>query len=343
MTKKRFSFTFIVSVSDEEIFIRNFASSPVLRTGLHEVDVTPIRGRASASLAFNEGFESAKNEFLVFCHQDMIFPSYWLDDVSESIEELNSVDHDWGILGCIGRTNRGVLRGNLLCNATGRMRDRLHPPAEVQTLDEVVLIMRKNDSLRFDPLMPHFHFFGTDIVMTAAAEGRKSYAIDALCFHNTRKIHCYPGEFFTCYRYVLKKWKRHLPIYTTCVVVDTVQLLILHRRNIMNLFRVRCLHLRGAERIVDSNRIAGIVKRLENERDVCAEHASQRPGSIDREYSSEECEGLTMKIWPLKKTSGHDIHENSYHNRKNSHNECNGIEKTGHTRAILEFFRSVRR
>jgi len=55
----------------------------------------------------------------------------------------------------------------------------------VQTLDEIVLIFRRDSGLSFDETLPHFHFYGTDICMRAAEQGRQCYAISAFCVHNT--------------------------------------------------------------------------------------------------------------------------------------------------------------
>ena len=93
----------------------------------------------------------------------------------------------------------------------------LDQPAPVQTLDEIVLILRKSTGLRFDEGLPHFHFYGADICMSAAARGLNSYAISGFCIHNTQQSFILPPEFYQGYRYLKRKWKDFLPIQTTCV------------------------------------------------------------------------------------------------------------------------------
>ena len=68
----------------------------------------------------------------------------------------------------------------------------------VQTLDEIVLILKKSSGLRFDDSLPHFHFYGTDICLRAAQRGMRSYAISAFCVHNTHQTLVLPEEFYEC-------------------------------------------------------------------------------------------------------------------------------------------------
>jgi hypothetical protein len=44
-------------------------------------------------------------------------------------------------------------------------------------------------------------------------------AIEALCFHNRRGVNL-PPEFRTSGRLFAKKWQGHLPVKTTCALVD---------------------------------------------------------------------------------------------------------------------------
>ncbi len=91
-------------------------------------------------------------------------------------------------------------------------------PIAIDTLDEYVLIMRKSSGLRFDPKLPHFHFYGTDICLSARKKKKSCYAISAFCIHNT-SYGLLPPEFFECYWRVKRKWKEFLPIQTSCIRV----------------------------------------------------------------------------------------------------------------------------
>jgi hypothetical protein len=56
--------------------------------------------------------------------------------------------------------------------------------------------------------------------MSAKESGMGSYAIPAFCVHNTNQLLRLPKEFYDCYHYVKKKWKRFLPIYTSCMKIS---------------------------------------------------------------------------------------------------------------------------
>ena len=83
-------------------------------------------------------------------------------------------------------------------------------PAAVQTLDEIVLIIRKSTQLRFDERLPHFHFYGAEICMAAAKAGRTNYAISAFSVHNSQMNLVLPKEFYESYR-VFKKISESVP------------------------------------------------------------------------------------------------------------------------------------
>jgi hypothetical protein len=149
----------------------------------------------------------------------MIFPEFWLSDLQRALDSLQQTDPMWGVLGCYGETLYDNGRGYIYSGGLGIMGKPMDRPEPVQTLDEIVLILRKSSGLRFDGDLPHFHFYGADICMAAAARGLKSYAISAFCIHNTQQNLILPREFYESYWHVKRRWKNSLPIRTTCVTV----------------------------------------------------------------------------------------------------------------------------
>src|ERR1700722_4555641 len=64
----------------------------------------------------------------------------------------------------------------------GRMlRDGPELPAQVATLDELVLVVRGDSGLRFDPALG-FHVYGADICLQARELGLAVVAMGALCY-----------------------------------------------------------------------------------------------------------------------------------------------------------------
>ena len=89
----------------------------------------------------------------------------------------------------------------------------------MESLDEVVLILRKSSGLRFDPHLAGFHMYGADICLEARRQGRKCYAIAAFCVHNTNQYGMLPFQFWRAYLAMRRKWKAELPIRTTCTEI----------------------------------------------------------------------------------------------------------------------------
>ncbi len=220
--------TFVVAVNKEDILEKNFLASPCLR-GSHPHQILLQRGFASAAKAYNDAIDKSVNDLIVFCHQDMFFPAPWISQLQQSCKQLEAQDPRWGVLGCSGITRERKMYGHVYSSGLGIV-GNTSESGEVQTLDEIVLILRKSSGLRFDEGLPHFHFYGADICLRAAARGMKSYAISAFCVHNTYQNFNLPNEFYECCDYIRKAWRGSLPIETTCITISSSNLPVYLRR-----------------------------------------------------------------------------------------------------------------
>jgi hypothetical protein len=93
-------------------------------------------------------------------------------------------------------------------------------PVEAETLDELLLVVRRSSRLRFDEQLPGFHLYGTDICLTARKSGMKAYIIPAFCVHNTAGLDFLPVSFWRSYLYLRRKWRAGLPIKTPCTTIS---------------------------------------------------------------------------------------------------------------------------
>jgi hypothetical protein len=91
-------------------------------------------------------------------------------------------------------------------------------PARVATLDELLLVVRRDTPLRFDPALG-FHLYGADLCLQARERGLAVVALDSLCHHNSPSA-ALPDSFFRSARVFARKWAHRLPIATSCVVFD---------------------------------------------------------------------------------------------------------------------------
>jgi hypothetical protein len=231
--------TFCVAVNDSEIFQNNFMASPCFQ-GPHPYHILTQRNFASAAKAYNDAIDRSANDLVVFAHQDVLFPAPWLSQLERALDDLDATDPHWGVLGCYGLTCDGQERGHVYSAGRDVFGEPFEHPARVQTLDEIVLILRKSSGLRFDERLPYFHLYGADICLAAAEKGMKNYAVPAFCIHNTQQNLVLPREFYECCKYIKLVWKNHLPIHATCMSI-TESNWPLHRRKLKELY----LRLRG--------------------------------------------------------------------------------------------------
>jgi hypothetical protein len=220
--------TFVVAVNREDILEKNFLASPCL-LGPHPHQIILQKNFSSAALAYNDAIDKSANDLIVFCHQDMFFPEQWISQLQRTLEHLDAQDPEWGVLGCSGVTRDGDYRGHVYSSGVGII-GVPSEPAEVQTLDEIVLILRKSSGLRFDEELRHFHLYGADICLRAAQRNMKSYAISVFCVHNTYQSYNLPKEFFDCCQHVRRVWKKSLPIQTTCIRITSSNIPIYLRK-----------------------------------------------------------------------------------------------------------------
>jgi hypothetical protein len=185
-----------------------------------EAEVLLQRGYRSAAEAYNAAIDAAKTDLLVFAHQDVYLPEGWERAAFEGIKLLSKTDPDWGVLGVWGVSPSGGRAGFVY---DGGWRRTLGGPfsggQQVDTLDELLLIVRKSSGLRFDPQLRGFHMYGTDICLEARRQGRKCYAIGAFCIHNTNQYRMLPLQFWQAYFFIRRKWKGQLPIQTPCITI----------------------------------------------------------------------------------------------------------------------------
>jgi|SRR5580698_7155186 hypothetical protein len=211
--------TFVTTRSgDPSLIERNFAASPCFN-GIANDRIIVQEGFSSAAAAYNDAIDRAQTDIIVFAHQDVYFPEKWLGDLNRSLKILDVMDEDWGVLGGWGINRQGQGAGFVYSVGLGIFGQAFDNPVTVDTLDEFVLILRKSSGLRFDPTLPHFHFYGMDICMAARKNNKKCYAISAFSVHNT-SYGFLSQEFFNCYWHVRRRWREFLPVQTTCIKVS---------------------------------------------------------------------------------------------------------------------------
>ncbi len=173
----------------------------------------------SAPQALNKGLKKARTDLVVFCHQDVVFSPNWLENLLEQITIIEQTQKNWGVLGTFGVARNGMFAGHII-DAHGHF--HCEPlPAEVQSLDEHCLIVRKDSGLNFDENFGGFHLYGADLCLQALSKGLVNFAVDAPVTHlSGGKV---DTDFLEAADRLYKKWKQlNTPlsvIQTTCKMI----------------------------------------------------------------------------------------------------------------------------
>ncbi len=222
--------------SDTDRLQSNLARSPEIVNG--EVDLTILWNETSAASAYSRAMKTATSEVLVFAHCDVYFPQGWFKRLAWETDRLCRIDPEWAVAGVISITAFGELVGRIFDTSlepffrenSGVFGKALAAPVPIVSADELTLIVRRSTGINFDPLLPEFHLYGTDIVLEAERNGRNSYGLDMPLIHNAKAQLRLGRDYGRAYKYMVQKWHRRLPVPTTCGLLTANPLRLLSRR-----------------------------------------------------------------------------------------------------------------
>jgi hypothetical protein len=223
------AFDVVAAVNDEETLARNLAASPAIASGAARLHVE--RGAPCMGVAYNRGLDATRAEIVVFAHQDVYLPASWPARLAQAIACVEKADPNWGVLGPFGVTPEGRSAGRVWCAANrGLIGRAVDEPVPVQSLDELILVLRRGSRLRFDEALPHFHFYGTDIVQQARVARLGAYAADLPVVHNSKPVATLDAGYLAGWRYMRRKWRTRLPIVTPVTRIDRFGLKLLRKQ-----------------------------------------------------------------------------------------------------------------
>jgi hypothetical protein len=219
----------VVAVNDDQVLNSTLLASPAIDANC---ELIVRRGFITAGAAYNSGLAEASNDIVVFAHQDVYLPATWLKNLAETLDTLEAAGSRWGVLGCFGATQETPPRLHGYCFSTG-LRRILGKPfrtlAPAQTLDELLLVVRRSSGLHFDEQLPGFHLYGADICLQAATRGLENFIIPAFCIHNANGTVRLPRDFWRAYFYLRRKWRAVLPVTTCCTTITAACMPMIHR------------------------------------------------------------------------------------------------------------------
>jgi SAM-dependent methyltransferase len=214
--------TFVACVNDDDQLESNLLRSPCLDPGTpHEILL--MRRQTSAAEGFNNALEKARHDLVVFVQQDIYLPRGW---DSRFLQQFRAAEERFTTIGVAGVF--GYTFGPDGKTGLGRVLDRqiLYDmpaplPAKADGLDEIVLAVRRDTPLRFDPQLG-FHLYGADICLSSRRQGLAVAVLDAPCLHNSLFAYLSP-EFHSARERLLAKWPNVRPLHSSMGHLDTMQ------------------------------------------------------------------------------------------------------------------------
>lgn len=200
----------------------DLARSPEIASG--QVGLTVLWNQPSASAAYARAMDSATADVLVFAHCDVYLPAGWFAKLAWEVERLDSMDPNWAVAGVSSLTASGEQVGQMFDTSLepifaatrGIYGKALANPVPIVSTDELAIIVRRRAGVSFDPALPEFHLYGTDIILEAERQGKLSYGLDLPLIHNAKAQFRFGRDYVRAYKYMVRKWRARLPVPTTC-------------------------------------------------------------------------------------------------------------------------------
>ncbi len=214
--KRRPLFQVYSVVNDAGILARNLQRSPDLVA--KDIPLSLLWDKSSAAAAYAEACQGAEADFLIFAHQDVYLPDGWFRAFEDAVENLSRLHPEWAVAGLYGVTDDGKAVGHVWDSGQGGVWGQpFGAPVAVASIDELLLIIRRGAGVTFDPALPGFHLYGTDIVLTARNRRRTAYVLDVPAIHNSKRVRHLGQDYLAAYRYMVCKWRQQLPWPTVIV------------------------------------------------------------------------------------------------------------------------------
>lgn len=205
--------------NDQDILDRNLRSSPAIAEERLKLDVE--EHPPTAGIGYNRLLDRNPDAICILAHHDVYLPRGWKELLGHRLAEVEAVDPNWGIVAAygIGLDGRhwGPVWSSALSSVIGGVAGR---PEPIMCADELLIVIRPGKGLRFDEQLPHFHFYGLDIVQMARMAGLGVYNVPLPLIHNDRFSKQLGKDYRDCYNYMHRKWRRMLPLRATTTTIS---------------------------------------------------------------------------------------------------------------------------
>ncbi|MGH8556178.1 MAG: glycosyltransferase [Methylococcales bacterium] len=177
---------------------------------------------SSCAEALNIGLDVAEGEYVLMTHQDLRVPKNWFKNIMDHIKLLIANDVRFGVLGMAGSWVNDSGEGRVIY-LTENENAHIGTPFEnftyVQCLDELCLIVKRNNEIRFDEATcDGYYCYGTDLCLNYLSHGYRNVAINAPCTYpsegyinisDIEKLNKYTSSTLKLF----KKWRGTVPVF----------------------------------------------------------------------------------------------------------------------------------
>jgi hypothetical protein len=153
----------------------------------------------------NKFLQEAQGKYIILCHQDILLNYDNLEVLEKRIEEIETMDPRWAIIGnagAVGIKNK-VYR---ISEGDGVFRKCGHPPAKVVSVDENFILVKKEANLALSGDLSGFHLYGTDLCIIASILGYNAYVVNFHLLHKSKGNA--DKSFFDIKKNLIKKYSR---------------------------------------------------------------------------------------------------------------------------------------
>jgi hypothetical protein len=205
-----YGYSLAAAVNNDVVLSRCLAQSP----DLHRFTTfKAYRGYTSAGRAYNDAIDDSNADVIVFAHQDVYFPAGFYDRLGSAVSEVERIDSNWAVIGLIGVSSEGQLGGEVWSSGIGRVvGESICQPVQADSIDEMVIVLRKASGVRFDAALPGYHLYGLDVVQTARSAGLSSWIVQLPAVHHSKPLLTLDHTYRRAWLYTRNKWRHQLPI-----------------------------------------------------------------------------------------------------------------------------------
>lgn len=212
-----------------EILQANLAASPAIRDGSLPLHV--VADAASAASGHNRALDETESDIVIFAHHDVYLPLGWERLLEARIAEVAAKDPDWALIGAFGVGDDQHGYGPVWSSSLGYIVGRVPAaPVAVQSFDELLVVMRRSSGLRFDPDLPGFHLWATDIVTQARERGLGAWSCPLPLVHNDGYHDQLDDSFGAAFHHLRRKWHARLPLRSPVIGIDRLGLNLARQR-----------------------------------------------------------------------------------------------------------------